>query len=65
MDFLTFLDMLENTLDNISVSGRGNAERVTGIYHAIDNMRYQLTAKEEDDGRQVDIGTDASNDSKQ
>ena len=65
MDFLTFLNLLENTIENIDVHGRENVSRIAGIYQAIDNMRYQLTSKEEDDGRQVDIGTDSSNDSKQ
>lgn len=65
MEFITFLNVLDNTLDNIEVHGRENVDRMAGIFRAIDNMRYQLTSEGEDDGRQVDIGTDSSNDSKQ
>ena len=69
MNFLQFLNTLENTLENISIRGRDDLERVGGICAAIDQMRHSILnphKKEggEEDGRQSDIGTDSGNDSK-
>ena len=70
MNFLQFLNTLENTLENISIRGRDDLERMGGIYAAIDQMRQSLLVSDrkeggEKNGRQSDIGTDTSNVSKQ
>ena len=58
MDFLQFLNTLENTLNQITVHGRPNIERMAGIFMAIDKQRSSIMESMqkdgEEDGRQVD-----------
>lgn len=71
MDYLQFLNTLENTLDNISVCGKENVLRMTSIYEAIDTNRTAILQSEkqmikkdgEGNGRQSDNGTVTSLDS--
>lgn len=65
MNFLQFLNILDNTLEHISVRGREDLERMGGIYSAIDKMKEQCISKGGDDsGRQNNSGADPCNDSK-
>lgn len=59
MDFQTFLNLLENTLEEIRVAGRQDTERMFSIYQAIDRMRGQIAKGGEQDGRQVDKPADS------
>lgn len=69
MDYLQFLNTLENTLERMSVRGRDDAERIVGIFNAIDQQRQMIISSMnkggEESGRQVDKRTDSGNDSKQ
>ena len=79
MNFLQFLATLENTLEQISVRGKEDIDRMEGIFFAITKMRKEIIlemGKEENpnkqepqggevDGRQSDIGVDSGNDSQQ
>ena len=60
MDFLQFLNTLENTLEQISIRGRDDADRMTGIFMAIDNQRAMILASMkkggDESGRQNDTG---------
>lgn len=63
MDFMEFLNVLENTLEKIEVRGRANINRMMGCFQAIDRQRAYVAQGGEVDGRQTDIGVDPSNDS--
>ena len=64
MDILKFLNTLENTLENITVNGRKNLDRLMGCFIAIDEMRSAIMSEQnannqedgDEDGRQVDNG---------
>lgn len=61
MDFLTFLNKLETTLNKVRVSGREDLSRILGTLQAIDEMRDSLEKVVKENGRQADIGTDSGN----
>lgn len=60
MDIINFLNMLENTLSDISVKGKDNVDKLMGCFIAIDRTRAQLIKESEENGRQVDNGTESS-----
>ena len=62
MDIKLLLDVLQNTLDNIKVEGRENIERMLGAMNCVESLRKVLSERESEmNGRQVDSGTDVSN----
>ena len=62
MDIKMILDVLQNTLDNIKVEGRENIERLLGAMNCVESLREVLSKRESEmNGRQVDSGTDVSN----
>lgn len=68
MDWNVWLNTLENTLEQIDVKGRENHDYLVGCFIAIDKAREALAMEQqmkqnkggEDDGRQADIGLNAS-----
>ena len=42
MNFVEFLTTLENTLDEISVCGKGNVDRMNACFIAINEMRNSI-----------------------
>lgn len=71
MNILDFLNALENTLNELSITGRDNMDKLMGCFIAIDRLRESLRQPAESDtnkggemdGRQADIATAESNDS--
>ena len=62
MDIKMILDVLQNTLDNIKVEGRENIERLLGAMNCVESLKKLLSERESEmNGRQVDSGTDVSN----
>ena len=62
MDIKMILDVLQNTLDNIKIEGRENIERMLGAMNCVESLRKVLSERESEmNGRQVDSGTDVSN----
>lgn len=64
MSFLEFLDTLKNTLDDITVCGKENINRMFSIYMAIDGQRQAILSSMNKDGdnngRQSDKHADPS-----
>lgn len=62
MDIKMILDVLQNTLDNIKIEGRENIERMLGAMNCVESLKKLLSERESEmNGRQVDSGTDVSN----
>lgn len=62
MDIKMILDVLQNTLDNIKIEGRENIERMLGAMNCVESLKKLLSERESEmNGRQVDSGTDISN----
>ena len=78
MNFLEFLDTLQNTLDEIEVRGRKNIDAMSASMNAIEAMKNSIIASFQQEiakptetvdggdevGRQGDIGTESGREDK-